>query len=30
MNAAKRRDIRAMYNMGENPAMSDPDIDHAR
>jgi formate dehydrogenase major subunit len=30
MNAAKRRDIRAMYNMGENPAMSDPDIDHVR
>jgi len=30
MNAAKRGDIRAMYNMGENPAMSDPDIDHAR
>ncbi len=30
MNAAKRRDIRAMYIMGENPAMSDPDIDHAR
>jgi formate dehydrogenase major subunit len=30
MNAAKRHDIRAMYIMGENPAMSDPDIDHAR
>jgi formate dehydrogenase major subunit len=30
MSAAKRRDIRAMYNMGENPAMSDPDIDHVR
>jgi formate dehydrogenase major subunit len=30
MNAARRRDIRAMYIMGENPAMSDPDIDHAR
>jgi formate dehydrogenase major subunit len=30
MNAAKRRDIRAMYIMGENPAMSDPDVDHAR
>jgi len=30
MHAAKRRDIRAMYIMGENPAMSDPDIDHAR
>ena len=30
MNAAKRRHIRAMYIMGENPAMSDPDVDHAR
>jgi formate dehydrogenase major subunit len=30
MNAAKKRDIRAMYIMGENPAMSDPDVDHAR
>jgi formate dehydrogenase major subunit len=30
MNAAKRREIRAMYIMGENPAMSDPDVDHAR
>jgi formate dehydrogenase major subunit len=30
MNAARRRDIRAMYIMGENPAMSDPDVDHAR
>jgi formate dehydrogenase major subunit len=30
MTAAKRRDIRAMYIMGENPAMSDPDVDHAR
>ena len=30
MNAAKRHDIRAMYIMGENPAMSDPDVDHAR
>ena len=30
MNAAKHHDIRAMYIMGENPAMSDPDIDHAR
>jgi formate dehydrogenase major subunit len=29
MNAARRRDIRAMYIMGENPAMSDPDVDHA-
>jgi formate dehydrogenase major subunit len=30
MNAAKRREIRALYVMGENPAMSDPDVDHAR
>jgi formate dehydrogenase major subunit len=30
MNAAKRRDIRGMYVMGENPAMSDPDVQHAR
>jgi formate dehydrogenase major subunit len=30
MHAAKRRDIRAMYIMGENPAMSDPDVAHAR
>ena len=30
MKAAKRRDIRGMYIMGENPAMSDPDVDHAR
>ncbi len=30
MQAAKRRDIRAMYIMGENPAMSDPDVQHAR
>jgi formate dehydrogenase major subunit len=30
MNAAKRREIRGMYIMGENPAMSDPDVDHAR
>src|SRR5213594_2509250 len=30
MNAAKKRQIRAMYIMGENPAMSDPDVDHAR
>ena len=30
MNAAKRRQIRGMYVMGENPAMSDPDVDHAR
>jgi formate dehydrogenase major subunit len=30
MNAAKARQIRGMYIMGENPAMSDPDVDHAR
>jgi formate dehydrogenase major subunit len=30
MHAAKKRDIRGMYIMGENPAMSDPDVDHAR
>jgi formate dehydrogenase major subunit len=30
MDAAKKRQIRGMYIMGENPAMSDPDVDHAR
>jgi formate dehydrogenase major subunit len=30
MKAATNRDIRGMYIMGENPAMSDPDVDHAR
>src|SRR5436190_6392082 len=30
MNAAKKGAIRGMYVMGENPAMSDPDVDHAR
>jgi formate dehydrogenase major subunit len=30
INAAKKREIRGMYVMGENPAMSDPDVDHAR
>ena len=30
MQAAKKRQIRGMYIMGENPAMSDPDVDHAR
>ena len=30
LNAARRREIRGMYIMGENPAMSDPDVDHAR
>jgi formate dehydrogenase major subunit len=29
-DAAARREIRAMYVMGENPAMSDPDATHAR
>ncbi|MBC7778652.1 MAG: formate dehydrogenase subunit alpha [Proteobacteria bacterium] len=30
MNAALKKDIRGMYVMGENPAMSDPDLNHAR
>jgi formate dehydrogenase major subunit len=30
MHAAKQHQIRGMYVMGENPAMSDPDVDHAR
>jgi len=30
INAARRGDIRGMYVMGENPAMSDPDLNHAR
>jgi formate dehydrogenase major subunit len=30
MHAARRREIRGMYIMGENPAMSDPDVEHAR
>ncbi len=30
MHAAKRREIRGMYVVGENPAMSDPDVNHAR
>ncbi len=30
LNAAKKQQIRGMYVMGENPAMSDPDVDHAR
>jgi formate dehydrogenase major subunit len=30
MNAAKKGEIRGMYIMGENPAMSDPDVEHAR
>ncbi len=30
MHAIKKGDIRGMYVMGENPAMSDPDANHAR
>jgi formate dehydrogenase major subunit len=30
MDAALRDEIRGMYIMGENPAMSDPDVQHAR
>jgi formate dehydrogenase major subunit len=30
MDAALRGEIRGMYIMGENPAMSDPDLAHAR
>jgi formate dehydrogenase major subunit len=30
MDAIKRGEIRGMYIMGENPAMSDPDANHAR
>ena len=30
MNAASKHEIRGMYIMGENPAMSDPDANHAR
>jgi formate dehydrogenase major subunit len=30
MHAATKKEIRGMYIMGENPAMSDPDVDHAR
>ena len=30
INAAFKGDIRGMYIMGENPAMSDPDLNHAR
>lgn len=30
MDAANAGDIKAMYVMGENPAMSDPDANHAR
>ncbi len=30
INAANAGEIRGMYIQGENPAMSDPDLDHAR
>ena len=30
INAANAGEISGMYIMGENPAMSDPDLDHAR
>jgi formate dehydrogenase major subunit len=30
MHAIQHGDIRGMYIMGENPAMSDPDVNHAR
>ncbi|HVL59768.1 MAG TPA: formate dehydrogenase subunit alpha [Burkholderiaceae bacterium] len=30
INAAAARQLRGMYIMGENPAMSDPDVQHAR
>jgi formate dehydrogenase major subunit len=30
MDAIDRKEIRGMYIMGENPAMSDPDANHAR
>jgi formate dehydrogenase major subunit len=30
MHAVRGRQIRGMYIMGENPAMSDPDVQHAR
>ncbi|PWS35621.1 formate dehydrogenase subunit alpha [Falsiroseomonas bella] len=30
LHAAERGEIRGMYIMGENPAMSDPDLAHAR
>jgi formate dehydrogenase major subunit len=30
MDAVHRGEIRGMYVMGENPAMSDPDVSHAR
>ncbi|MCE2657309.1 MAG: formate dehydrogenase subunit alpha [Rubrivivax sp.] len=30
MHAAQRGDVKGLYVMGENPAMSDPDVNHAR
>src|SRR3569623_2151446 len=30
MHAAKEVKVRGLYVMGENPAMSDPDVNHAR
>jgi formate dehydrogenase major subunit len=30
MHAARRGEVKGMYIMGENPAMSDPDLNHAR
>jgi len=30
MNAAEEGDLRAMYIMGENPMLSDPDVNHVR
>ena len=30
INAAHAGDVKGMYILGENPAMSDPDLDHAR
>ena len=30
INAANKGEIKGMYVQGENPAMSDPDLDHAR
>ncbi len=30
INAALKGDVRGMYIVGENPAMSDPDLNHAR
>jgi formate dehydrogenase major subunit len=30
LHAARRGEVRGMYILGENPAMSDPDVNHAR